>query len=192
MRSRPAMREQRRRAPRGRFGLERLAVAQVAHREPRQRGQRPQPAREAQRPRSGSEDAAPAAPRDVGQARITARLRHLRVIAAKQSRAGREQGLAARRRSRPRRAPRRTTPPSPRQCAPASPPLTPRGSSSAAAACKRGSGGGGLVSSRSSASRHHASRIAPSAGWVELATTSPSASSIANKASNAGRNSTGQ
>jgi hypothetical protein len=48
------------------------------------------------------------------------------------------------------------------------------------------------LSSRSSASRHHASRIAPNAGWVELATTSPSASSIANRASNAGRNSTGQ
>ena len=45
----------------------------------------------------------------------------------------------------------------------------------------------GCASSRSSASRHQASLIAPSAGWVEDATTSASASSIANRASKAGR-----
>jgi hypothetical protein len=71
-------------------------------------------------------------------------------------------------------------------------PLIPRGRSSAAAACKRGSAGTLPWSSSSRRSRHQASLIAPSAGWVERTTTSAIASSMSKSASNAGRSSTGQ
>ena len=57
-------------------------------------------------------------------------------------------------------------------------PLMPRGRSSLAIACSRGSAGGALPSSSSSSrSRHHASRIAPSRGSLEVETTSPKARS---------------
>jgi hypothetical protein len=71
-------------------------------------------------------------------------------------------------------------------------PLMPRGSSSLAAACSRGSAGALPASSSSSRSRHHASLIAASVGSVERATTSAIASSMSNRASKAGRSSTGQ
>jgi hypothetical protein len=177
---RPAMRQQRHLHAPGSPRARTARHGEVAHREPGERGQRAQRARKAQRPdRIGRTGASPAARHRPAQNSAPPPRLAIR----------RCQAISPRRRTMPRRAPpiasaSRTSSnsaaqPSAMRASPA--PLTPRVSNSAATACNRGSGGGGLVSSRSSASRHHASRIAPRAGWVELATTSPSASSIANR-----------